>query len=279
MAGVLLVLSMILLLLNWNTLSSDAIWMVTVCIWCLGLPVNAQWSVDSALQPQLKEDPNTTDSLMQRTHTLSSWFTGLVVTMVIALLILSVTAHSIPFNLFSVCAVSLLVPALIWNKLMATLKGLPQYQSIKHLSVFYDADCGFCLKMCLILRELLLSRETNIQTAQSNTDIFPIMDSNNSWVIQSANGDTYIHWFAMQHLFLQRWPFKPIGWLMGIAPLMRLGNSIYAWVATNRSTMSTITTWALPWAAIKAKPAKLTEVCLALAAVGISLLQLKLALQ
>jgi len=111
--------------------------------------------------------------------------------------------------------------------------------------------------MCLILREMLLHPDVPILTAQSDAHIHDIMTRNNSWVIKDANNTTYIHWHAMRFLFNQRWPFKPLAWLMKFKPFMGLGNTTYHWIAENRGTMSRVTAWALAWRRISLRPTRI----------------------
>jgi len=260
MAGLLLVIAGFLIALNWETLSAADIGMALLCTWCVGLPVNEQWSVDAALQSVYQDNPNATSTMTHRIRTLYSPLTKLVVIGVLVFVAFSLITNTNGLSVFIVTALTLLTPISLWEQLRVSFRASPRYQQIQQLVIFYDEDCGFCLKMCLVLRELLLTQDTRIITAQSNDAIFAIMDANNSWVIQSANKDTHIHWHAMQHLFAQRWPFKVVAWIMNLPPLMRLGNAVYAWVAENRSTMSRITAWALPWGKLPEKPRLFTVI-------------------
>lgn len=274
-AGILAVIAALLIVFSSGASQASDIWMALLCIWCLGLPVNAQWSVDAALQPFYKDNPNATRPPALSTHVLYSLMTKLVAASVLIISVLSVFFSTHTLNLFNLAALCLVFPIALWESFITQLKASPRYQDIQRLIIFYDADCGFCLKMCLVLRELLLTQETRIITAQSEKAIYAIMEANNSWVIQSANKETHIHWHAMQHLFAQRWPFKLVAWIMSLPPFMRLGNSLYAWVAENRSTMSQVTAWALPWSMLKEKPAPVTVFWVAGLTILLTLLLLK----
>jgi predicted DCC family thiol-disulfide oxidoreductase YuxK len=154
------------------------------------------------------------------------------------------------FPLIDFMSLTLLIPSAVWVWLAARRKP----KKLDKIEIYYDEDCGFCLKMCLILRELLLSQQVKIFPAQHYPEIYEIMDRENSWVIKSADGNTYIHWHAMQHLFDQRWVFKPIAWIMAFPPFMHLGNAVYHWVANNRGTMSEFTASTLAWHTPKITP-------------------------
>jgi len=154
------------------------------------------------------------------------------------------------FPLIDFMALSLLIPGTLW----AFFHKKRQSPKIQGITIHYDEDCGFCLKMCLILREFLLPRSVPIVPAQNTAAIHAIMEKENSWVITDPDGKPYIHWHAMAFLFKCRWPFKPIGWLMSFPPLMTVGNWIYHWVANNRNRMSAITAVALPFRTVRVQP-------------------------
>lgn len=152
------------------------------------------------------------------------------------------------FPLIDFMALSLLVPGSVWDWLRR--RSVHTRQIVMH----YDEDCGFCLKMCLILRSFLLPPQVIIQPAQHTAAIHDIMQRENSWVVTDASGKTYTHWYAMAFLFRQRWPFKPLGWLFSIPPFLQIGNLIYRWVANNRSFMGAVSAKVLPYRTLKLKP-------------------------
>lgn len=154
------------------------------------------------------------------------------------------------FPLIDFMSLTVLIPSAVW---IFMAKRRKKSRSNK-VTMYYDEDCGFCLKMCLILREFLLPDTVKILRAQEYSDIYAIMERENSWVISDGEGKTYIHWSAMAFLFSQSWPFKPISWLMRFPPFMWLGNHVYHWVATNRGTMGSITARTLPYRSVNLKP-------------------------
>ncbi len=154
------------------------------------------------------------------------------------------------FPLIDFMSLSLLIPGAVW----VYLSKFRRSTEIDGITIHYDEDCGFCLKMCLILREFLLPNNTPIVPAQNTAAIHAIMEKENSWVVTDINNKPYIHWHAMAFLFRQRWPFKPIAWLMSVPPLMAIGNRIYHWVANNRGTMGRVTSRVLPYREVRLKP-------------------------
>ena len=152
------------------------------------------------------------------------------------------------FPLIDFMALSLLIPGTVWMWFRRKSD-----ERISDIVLHYDEDCGFCLKMCLILRAFLLPSQATIQPAQQTQAIYKIMERENSWVVTDADGKSYIHWHAMAFLFSQRWPFKPVGWLLSIPPFMQAGNRVYRWVAGNRDLMGRITSRWLPYRTLQLK--------------------------
>lgn len=158
------------------------------------------------------------------------------------------------FPLIDFMALSLLIPGAFWVSLRNSTYLTQRRQKLSAIRIYYDEDCGFCLKMCLILRALLLPGDVRILRAQDYPDIFPIMERENSWVVTDPEGNTCTHWHAMAFLFLQRWPFKPLGWLMTCRPLITIGNAVYRWVAVNRGLMGLWSSQWLPFRSVRTRP-------------------------
>ena len=158
------------------------------------------------------------------------------------------------FPLIDFMALSLLLPAAVWSIGTQRPAASRKRSRIDAIIIYYDVDCGFCLKMCLLLRMFLLSKSVQILPVQQHPVMFAIMQEHNSWVVTDADGNTYIHWHAMVFLFSARWPFKPIAWLMSIPPLLASGNRVYAWVATNRGIMGQFSSRWFAYRAVSVKP-------------------------
>lgn len=140
------------------------------------------------------------------------------------------------FPLIDFMALSLLLPAAAWTAFYRKPSSEGK-KRVDAIILYYDVDCGFCLKMCLVLRTFLLSKHVQILPAQHYPAIHAIMEEHNSWVVTDADKTPHIHWQAMVLLFSVRWPFKPISWLMSLPPLLAMGNRVYRWVANNRGAM------------------------------------------
>ncbi len=114
------------------------------------------------------------------------------------------------------------------------------------LTMYYDRDCGFCLKMVLILRELLLIPETKIVPAQDDDAAKKLLAAQNSWVVVTADGTHHTRWLALvavlEHAVV-------IGWMMRLLPLRILapiGDAVYKGIAKNRGGIGRLSEAHLP---------------------------------
>lgn len=115
-----------------------------------------------------------------------------------------------------------------------------------HIKIYYDRDCGFCLKACYLLRHFLVLREADIQPAQDTQRARALMEAHFSWVVVDEKDVAHTKWRAMVAL-VEASPL--LGWM---APLVRLGlwerpgTWAYNWVARNRGAFGTASAWLLP---------------------------------
>ena len=125
---------------------------------------------------------------------------------------------------------------------------------LESIVIHYDEDCGFCLKTCLILRELLLPPRVRIVPAQRDPAIHEILERENSWVVTDEHGTPHVHWRAMILLFRRSLLFRPIGWLMSAPPLPALGHRLYRLVADHRDALGRLSERFLPWREVRVRP-------------------------
>lgn len=167
-----------------------------------------------------------------------------------------VSLHIGLFPLIDYVSLTVLVPAALWVWLSrrATAGTQQAHGSVDNTSVtdpkvdhresikiFYDGDCGFCRKTCLVLREFLLPSSVPILKAQSDPYVHKIMQDNDSWVVMDHQSRPLIHWHAMVYLFKQRMLLRPLAWIMNLPGFIHLGNLVYRFVARNRFSFSRFT--------------------------------------
>lgn len=162
------------------------------------------------------------------------------------------------FPFIDFMSLSLLIPGALWVWLGGAqtdppLAGVERTPPTPALTLHYDVDCGFCLKMCLILREFLLPAQTPIVPAQDTASVYAIMQRENSWVVTDADGTPHVHWHAMALIFRQARPVRWLGRLMSRAPFIHIGNAVYRAVANNRDAMSRFTARWLPWREVRVR--------------------------
>lgn len=110
----------------------------------------------------------------------------------------------------------------------------------KKLTIYFDQECLFCLKMVRIIREFFLLHTVDILPAQSNESVFKSMKKYNSWVVKNHQGDEsfrydaflqvlkYSYWGKLFHSFFSTKPFKVIG------------HSSYLLVSNNRNVFAKV---------------------------------------
>lgn len=115
------------------------------------------------------------------------------------------------------------------------------------LQLFYDRDCGFCLKMCLLLRTfLVLPRGLVLKPAQDDARAGPLLEAHYSWVVIDANDQAHLKWEAFVALLRASALF---GWLAPVAA-WRLwrgpGTWAYDLVGRARGPLGAVSGWLLP---------------------------------
>ena len=147
------------------------------------------------------------------------------------------------FPFIDFLSLTLFLPTAFWNWISHRIRN----DARDNVVIYFDRDCGFCKKTCLILRTFLLPTTTPILIAQDTPDIYAIMERENSWVVKDYQARIHTHWGALQYLFTLSPVFRPLGWLMGRPSLLRGGNRIYRWVALNRGHMGDLSERFLPY--------------------------------
>lgn len=112
--------------------------------------------------------------------------------------------------------------------------------------IYYDRDCGFCLKSCLLMQQFLILPRTPIAPAQDTPRARTLMDANYSWVVIDGDERAYLKWPAFT-ILLKHSPLWGWTWpLLRHPALEKPGNAIYDFVARHRGTFGRITARLLP---------------------------------
>jgi predicted DCC family thiol-disulfide oxidoreductase YuxK len=134
------------------------------------------------------------------------------------------------------------MPGWMWDWIERRLTGPEPGQLI----IWYDQDCGFCLKMCHLMRVFLFLPNVKIQPAQQEPEMDAILSTNNSWVV-TREDRLALKWAAFGLLLRSSPVFRPLAVIAEWPWINWIGDHIYDLVAKHRSFLSSVTTRLLPW--------------------------------
>ena len=115
------------------------------------------------------------------------------------------------------------------------------------LRIYYDRDCGFCLKTCLIFRVFMLLGDTPIRPAQDSPEAFAIMREHNTWVVYDLDGASHIRWDAVLLLMRRSILFRPLGITLTAIGMGRWGSPLYSVIASSRHFWSKLSALLIPF--------------------------------
>jgi hypothetical protein len=155
--------------------------------------------------------------------------------------------HIMPFPLMSIASLTVLLGGWAWDALdRRRLARRPA-----NVRIYYDRDCGFCLKTVLLLKTFLVLPEATVAPAQDTPRAKALLEANNSWVVMDVDDQAYLKWPAFtillrrSALFWWKWP------IVRSPRLLRPGNAAYDFVARHRGAFASITAVLLPQRALR----------------------------
>ncbi len=156
-----------------------------------------------------------------------------------------------PFPFFSLTSLSTLAGGWLWDAADGASQRRAARRGAQPLRIYYDRDCGFCLKSVLLLKTLLLLPRAEIAPAQDTPRAKSLLEANYSWVIIDHDDRAYLKWPAYV-LLLRRSPlFAPLGWLLNPSSwgawAVRPGNAVYDFVGRHRAGFGKVTATLLPY--------------------------------
>jgi predicted DCC family thiol-disulfide oxidoreductase YuxK len=147
------------------------------------------------------------------------------------------------FPFISITSLLAFTPGIVWDRL-ARRARTPVRAGLR---IYYDADCEFCRKVCLVLRAMLLLPAVPILEAQGDASIHAEMQAHNSWVVVDHDGTRRVRWQALALVFRRSPLFAPLGAVMAMPALAPLGDRIYEAVARNRPGLGRLTAVWFPY--------------------------------
>ncbi len=154
------------------------------------------------------------------------------------------------FPFISITSLLAFTPGVVWDWLQRRVRTPPR----AGLRIYYDGDCEFCRKVCLILRTMLLLPAVPIREAQGDAEIHAEMQVHNSWVVVDYDGTRHVRWQALALVFRRSPLFAPLGALMTAPGLAHFGDRVYEVVARNRSDFGRLTAVWLPYREVPLHP-------------------------
>jgi len=146
------------------------------------------------------------------------------------------------FPYVSLSSLTVFLGGWVWD----TLDRRNQRQHPGTLRIYYDKDCGFCLKVCRLFQQFLILPRTQLAPAQDTPRARALLEANNSWVVIDPEESAHLKWPAFAVL-LKHSPLW--GWLWPLARragMVAVGNRAYDLVARHRPTLSNVTAAILP---------------------------------
>jgi predicted DCC family thiol-disulfide oxidoreductase YuxK len=147
------------------------------------------------------------------------------------------------------------LPAIFWEWAKVKLSNARRCG----LKIYYDGECGFCLKTCLILRSLFLLRETPVNPASQKNSIQKDLEERNSWVVVDHKGQRFFEASALKKVLSCSPILFPLSYVLAIPVFMNLTNFFYRGVANHRSKFSSLTGF-IRFESIRLKPRILEHV-------------------
>ncbi len=147
------------------------------------------------------------------------------------------------FPLVSGVGLTVFLPWIFWDKASAWAARKNIFPSY---SIYYDEDCGFCKKICLIFRELSVFPKAPVEPAQQTPEIGEILERENSWVVRTGDGRILLRWDAVAYVWRSSPLLWPLGALFNVGGMRTIGGLIYGCIARNRDNLAAITAKILP---------------------------------
>jgi predicted DCC family thiol-disulfide oxidoreductase YuxK len=148
---------------------------------------------------------------------------------------INMSMHLGLFGAISIFITFGLLPSWFWENCYQRIREWARMRSKKTLTIYYDADCGFCTKtMWLIARKLWLPRGVAILEAQSDEKINEEMMREDSFIAITSDGMHHYRADALRHIISTSPLFSSSAIIFKIPGVLELTDYFYKNVAKNR---------------------------------------------
>lgn len=128
-----------------------------------------------------------------------------------------------------------LLPSAFWESVLTRITQRLSTRSRRGLSIYYDLDCGFCVKMITLCKDTLcLAPDTIYSPLSTNTELSELSKKHNSWIVVDETGAKHLAWDGVLLVLKYSFAFRPLGFLAKILP-HALGTWLYKTIATHRT--------------------------------------------
>lgn len=152
-----------------------------------------------------------------------------------------------PFPYISLTSLTTFAGGWLWDAAARAGERRAARRGPHPLRIYYDRDCGFCLKSVLILKTLLVLPRAEIAPAQDTPRAKKLLEDNFSWVIIDHDDKAYLKWPAFVILLRRSPVFAPFGWLVSGRWAVAPGNAVYNFVGRNRGDFGQLSARLLPF--------------------------------
>ncbi len=135
----------------------------------------------------------------------------------------------------------LLAPDRWWHRLFAKRRA-----RLSPVRIYYEPDCGFCLKIVRLLREFSLPAATPIRPASDDPEALALLRAHNSWVVYDHRGKARLKWDGVAYVLKRSPAFAWLGRLTDMEVLKPRMEKLYRRIGDNRPKLGEISARILP---------------------------------
>jgi predicted DCC family thiol-disulfide oxidoreductase YuxK len=132
------------------------------------------------------------------------------------------------FSPVGIVAWLVFIPSWLWRRLA---KPWPD------ITLYFDRDCGVCIKMVRILQQFLAIPEQRLVAAQTQPVIYREMEKKNSWVVVSDN-QRFFEFEGLLKVISGRLPGALASAILRLPPFFQLGTRSYRLFANQRARIA-----------------------------------------
>jgi predicted DCC family thiol-disulfide oxidoreductase YuxK len=144
-------------------------------------------------------------------------------------------------------ALSALTGTWVWDGLARRRQRHEARHGPLPLRIFYDGDCAPCLKLCLLLKTLLVLPRAELLPAQEQARARTLFEANGSWVVIDHDDHAYLKWPALTILLRRSPVLKWLGWPLAGAWTAVPGNAAYDFIGRHRRRLGRALDCLLPY--------------------------------